>query len=130
VGRLEERREHPGTSEQIPSIPAPLTALVGRAPELQALGEIMRKSRLVTLTGPAGVGKTRTAIELGLRQVHHRADGVWLVDLASVGPSTGPTDDVAAEAARVLGIRGAKRDATTDVLRRYLAAVSGARQGP
>jgi predicted ATPase/DNA-binding CsgD family transcriptional regulator len=121
VGRPAERREQTEISERIPSIPAPLTALVGRASELQALTEIMRKSRLVTLTGPAGVGKTRTAIELGLLQTRQRADGVWLVDLASVGPSTGPTEDVAAAAARVLDIRGAKWDATTDVLRRYLA---------
>ena len=73
--------------------------------------------RLVTLTGPAGVGKTRTAIELGRRQARRRADGVWLVDLASVGA----IEDVAAEAARVLDIRGAARDATTDAVRRYLA---------
>jgi len=110
-----------GTSERIPSIPSPLTALVGRASEIHALSEIIRKSRLVTLTGPAGVGKTRTAIELGHRQIGNRADGVWLVDLAAVGPAVGPTEDVAAEVARVLDIRGAKRDATTDVLRRYLA---------
>jgi predicted ATPase/DNA-binding CsgD family transcriptional regulator len=120
VGRLAEG-ERTETSERLPYIPAPLTALIGRASELQALSEIMRKSRLVTLTGPAGVGKTRTAIELGLRQARQRADGVWLVDLASVAPSIGPTDDVAAEAARVLDIRGAKGDATTEVLWRYLA---------
>ena len=51
--RLEERREHTGTSKRIPSLSAPLTALVGGASELQALSEILRKSRLVTLTGPA-----------------------------------------------------------------------------
>jgi predicted ATPase/DNA-binding NarL/FixJ family response regulator len=71
----------------------------------------------VTLTGPAGVGKTRTAIELGRGQARQRADGVWLVDLASVGPA----EDVAAETARVLGIRGVARDAMTDAVRRYLA---------
>jgi predicted ATPase/DNA-binding CsgD family transcriptional regulator len=120
VGRLAEG-ERTETSERLPSIPAPLTALLGRASELQALSEMLRKSRLVTLTGPAGVGKTRTAIELGLRQIRQRADGVWLVDLASVAPSIGPTEDVAAEAARVLDIRGAKGGATTEVLWRYLA---------
>jgi hypothetical protein len=52
VVRLEERREHTGT-ERVPSLSAPLTALVGRASELQALSEILRKSRLVTLTSPA-----------------------------------------------------------------------------
>jgi predicted ATPase len=69
------------------------------------------------VTGPAGVGKTRTAIELGIGQARQRADGVWLVDLAAVRPS----EDVAAEAARVLGIRGAPRDAAIAMVRRYLA---------
>jgi non-specific serine/threonine protein kinase len=72
---------------------------------------------VVTLTGPAGVGKTRTAVELGRIQARQRADGVWLVDLTSVGRA----EDVAAEAAQVLGIRGAARDAATDAVRRYVA---------
>ncbi len=71
----------------------------------------------MTLTGPAGVGKTRMVIEIGRRHGRKWADGIWLVDLASVAP----TEDVAAEAARVFGIGGALRGATTDVLRRYLA---------
>lgn len=115
--RLEERREQVGPSRSIPSIPAPLTRLIGRTSELQVVSDLLRRARLVTLTGPAGVGKTRTAIELGRRQARQRADGVWLVDLASVRP----TEDVAAEAARALGIRGAALDATTDALQRYLA---------
>jgi predicted ATPase/DNA-binding CsgD family transcriptional regulator len=78
---------------------------------------MLHRSRLVTLTGPAGVGKTRTAIELGRSQARQRADGVWFVDLASVSR----TEDVAPEAARVLDIRGAARDASTDAVRRYLA---------
>ena len=117
MGRLEERREQNGPSSSVPSIPAPLTALIGRASELQAVGDMLRRARLVTLTGPAGVGKTRTAIELGRGQARQRADGVWLVDLASVRRAA----DVAAETARVLGIRGAGRDAMTDAVRRYLA---------
>jgi predicted ATPase len=91
--------------------------LIGRASELKAVGDMLRRARLVTLTGPAGVGKTRTAIELGRGQARQRADGIWLVDLASVRP----TEDVAAETARVLGIRGAGRDTMADAVRRYLA---------
>src|SRR5215207_2319664 len=117
MGRLDERREDDGLFGSIPSVPAPLTRLIGRASELQAVGEMLRRARLVTLTGPAGVGKTRTAIELGRGQVRQRADGVWLVDLASVRR----TEDVAAETARVLGIRGAGRDAMPDTVLRYLA---------
>jgi predicted ATPase/DNA-binding CsgD family transcriptional regulator len=98
-------------------MPAPLTALIGRASELRAVGDLLRRARLVTLTGPAGVGKTRTAVELGRGQARQRADGVWLVDLASVGRA----EDVAAEAARMLDVRGAAREATTDAVRQYLA---------
>src|SRR5215204_1081825 len=116
MGRLDERREHYGPFGSIPSVPAPLTRLIGRESELQAVGGLLRRARLVTLTGPAGVGKTRTAVELGRGQAQRWADGVWLVDLASVGRA----EDVAVEAARVLGIRGAARDSTTDAVRRYL----------
>jgi len=71
----------------------------------------------VTLTGPGGVGKTRTAVELGRRQARRRSDGVWLVDLASVAEAA----DVAAVTARVLDVRGAAGGVTTGVLRGYLA---------
>ena len=74
MGRLDERREHDGPIGSIPSIPAPLSKLIGRASELHAVGEMLRRARLVTLTGPAGVGKTRTAVELGRERARQRAD--------------------------------------------------------
>ena len=99
------------------NLPAPLTSLVGREAELEGIAEALRRSRLVTLTGPGGVGKTRLALELARRQVGRRTDGVWLVDLAS-GPQA---PDVAAETARTLDV-GSRRGATwTDVLVSYLA---------
>jgi hypothetical protein len=49
VGRLDGRREHSGPSGSIPSMPAPLTVLIGRAAELQAVSEMLRRARLVTL---------------------------------------------------------------------------------
>jgi predicted RNA-binding protein with PIN domain len=82
VDRLEEPREHNGPYGSTPSIPAPLTRLIGRTSELQAVGDMLHRSRPVTLTGPAGAGKTRTAIELGRSQARQRADGVWFVEHA------------------------------------------------
>lgn len=117
MGRQEERREHSGPYGSSPSIPAPLTELIGRASELEAVNDVLRRARMVTLTGPGGVGKTRMAVELARRQLRQRADGVWLVDLASLAAP----EDVAAETARALDIHGAAVGATTEAVRRYLA---------
>src|SRR5438874_1103615 len=47
----------------IPALPAQLTSFVGRGEELRRISELLSRSRLVTLTGPGGTGKTRLAIE-------------------------------------------------------------------
>jgi predicted ATPase/DNA-binding CsgD family transcriptional regulator len=94
-----------------------LTSLVGRRVELNGIAEAMRKFRLVTLTGPGGVGKTRLALELARREIDRRTDGVWLVDLASVLEAS----DVAAETARMLDVRARRGDSWTDALSSYLA---------
>jgi predicted ATPase/DNA-binding CsgD family transcriptional regulator len=99
------------------NLPAPLTSLLGRGRELEGVAETLRRTRLVTLTGPGGVGKTRLALELAHRQLRRRPDGVWLVDL------TAGTDapEVGAETARMLGLRSAPGTTVTDSLRGYLA---------
>src|SRR6185295_2226218 len=63
----------------VPAVPTPLTPLVDRAAELARLEDWLARPdiRLVTLTGPAGAGKTRLAIEVGLRP------GARFVDVAA-----------------------------------------------
>ena len=62
----------------------PLTALIGREDERLEVAERLKRSRLVTLTGPGGIGKTRLAIEVASEVVAGFADGVWLVSLDSL----------------------------------------------
>ena len=99
------------------NLPAPLTSLIGRARELQGIGEALRRARLVTLSGPGGVGKTRLALQVAHRQVARRASGVWLVDLAA--GSDAP--DVPGETARVLDLRSPRGTTATEGLRQHLA---------
>lgn len=68
------------------SVPLPLTRLIGREHEIAAITAQFRQSttRLVTLTGPAGVGKTRLAIEVALAVQGEYKDGVTFVSLADV----------------------------------------------
>jgi len=60
------------------------SSFVGRDEELAEATEVLAASRLVTLTGVGGVGKTRLALQLAAEQLARFPDGVWFCDLASV----------------------------------------------
>jgi predicted ATPase/DNA-binding SARP family transcriptional activator len=64
------------------SIPIPLTSFIGREQELKEVAALLSKSRLVTLTGSGGVGKTRLAIQVIAEALEQFPDGVWFLDLA------------------------------------------------
>ena len=66
------------------NLPAQLTSFVGRDEDLERVARLLAESRLVTLTGPGGAGKTRLAVEVGARVADRVPDGVWFVPLAPV----------------------------------------------
>ncbi|MFI7237963.1 ATP-binding protein [Streptomyces cyaneofuscatus] len=87
------RLQHPFTDPDDPdsprsapagNVPAELNRFVGRETELAALGGLLEESRLVTVVGVAGVGKTRCAGRVAALTEKRYCDGVWLAELSPV----------------------------------------------
>lgn len=94
------------------NLPVPPAAILGRAADLAMLQTLLASERLVTLTGPGGVGKTRLAVEAAHALADRFPDGVWFIDLAAL------TDghEVEHAVARVIGVRDAGRRPLTERL--------------
>lgn len=71
-----------GTAGVSPVLPQALTSFVGRERELAEVRRLMERARLVTLTGPGGIGKTRLALRVAAAAARAFEDGAWFVDLA------------------------------------------------
>lgn len=78
------------------NLPAPVTELIGREHAVGRVRELMTGSRLITLTGPGGVGKTSVALAVGRELAKCYPDGVWLVDLTTWDGSGDPAELVLA----------------------------------
>ncbi len=105
-------------------LPTFLTSFVGREHDREQLIEMLDAHRLVTVTGPGGVGKTRLAVEVA-GDLRHRFDGgVWLVDLAAIPASAA---DVAVIATAVAATLRANVDDPEHVVERIAAALRSAR---
>lgn len=69
--------------EEVPNnLPITLSTFVGREGELRQVADALDRSRLVTLTGPGGAGKSRLALQVAADRIDVYPDGVWLVELA------------------------------------------------
>ena len=87
---------------EIPNnLPFQATSFIGRERELKEVRDLLGASRLLTLLGMGGLGKTRLSLQTAAEQIHHFPDGVWFLDLA---PISDPALMVS-ETAQVLGVR-------------------------
>jgi predicted ATPase/class 3 adenylate cyclase/DNA-binding CsgD family transcriptional regulator len=107
-----------GVTAGVHGFPAVLTRFIGRSRELNEVADLLDRYRLVTVTGPGGVGKTRLSGEVAQRLAGRFADGVWLAELAGVADP----DLVPAAVATALGVQQASGGPVMEALAEVLAA--------
>lgn len=102
---------------RLPPLPADASSFVGRDRELAELKALLDRSRLLTLAGPGGVGKTRLALELGRAVEASYPGGAALVELAALGDPRLIPDAVAS----ALDVRGMPGQGLIDAIAEFLA---------
>lgn len=102
-------------------LPARVTSFVGRRAELDRLRLLLSQSRLVTLLGPGGSGKTSLAVELAREVADDFADGVWFVDLAPLADPSLVEPTVASR----LGVSEQSGQSIRDEIEAYLSTRRG-----
>src|ERR671921_1626647 len=107
------------TPERPPNnLPSALSSFVGRKKELTEVSRLLEDTRLLTLTGAGGCGKTRLALAAADKLVEKFEEGVWMVDLAPLAdPSLVPQ-----AVASTLGVREQPGRSLTETLSDYLAS--------
>ena len=99
------------------NLPFELTMFIGREAAIADVVRLLRRGALVTLSGPAGAGKTRLALEVAARQREGFRDGVWFVDLAALARPELIADSIAA----ATGLTQSGRSLSAAVLVDWLA---------
>ncbi len=99
----------PAARRRLTNLPSGLTTFVGREDAQAVVGRMLKKARLVTLSGPGGSGKTRLALRVAEQALSAYPDGAWLCELAGLARQAdrgGATDGdpVAAAVASALGL--------------------------
>jgi predicted ATPase len=83
-------------AERTGNLPLPVSSFIGRERELEQTSAALGQARVVTLTGPGGVGKTRLALQAAAQVAPRFGDGAWLCELALIRDPAGVDDAVAA----------------------------------
>jgi predicted ATPase/class 3 adenylate cyclase len=90
-------------------LPAQPSSFIGRRPEVEELDELLRHTRLLTITGAGGAGKSRLALRIAAEASLRYPDGVWFVDLATTVDASAVSARIAAE----IGLPDGKDELTT-----------------
>ncbi len=120
IRRTDSRRQFPPLSSLDSvrnNLPVQLTSFIGRDDEVRELVALVSRTRLMTLTGSGGCGKTRLSLQVAADVVSEFPDGVWFVDLAPVRDG----DQVAAEVANALLLQPGPLQSSLETLLAYLS---------
>jgi predicted ATPase/class 3 adenylate cyclase len=98
------------------NLPVHLTSFIGREQEMAEAQRLLTNTRLLTLTGSGGCGKTRLALQVAAEVAEQFADGVWLVELAALADAALVPQSVAT----ALGVREEPGRSLTTTLTEYL----------
>jgi predicted ATPase/Tfp pilus assembly protein PilF len=98
------------------NLPQQLTRFIGRQPEIADIRRLLTSTRLLTLAGPGGIGKTRLALQVATDSLHEYHDGVWFVEFASLSDA----DLVPQTVASALGVREERGRSITDTVIDFL----------
>jgi len=122
ISRVHETTEISESAESIPTnLPIQLTTFIGRQAEIAEITGLLSRAepvRLVTLTGPGGIGKTRLSLQTAIGLSHLYPDGIWFVDLA---PLSSP-ELVPQTVASTLSVAGTPGQTSEEVLMAFLRA--------
>src|SRR5215475_11628676 len=105
-------------AERSGNLPVPVSSFIGRERELEQTTATLGQARMVTLTGPGGVGKTRLALQAAGQVAPRFGDGGWLCELAPVRDPAGVDDAVAAVYSLTVRAGQSAREALVEFLRR------------
>ena len=121
VGPVTEAREDVGkasAARALSNLVQPRTSFIGRERALAEIKKLLPGTRLLTLVGIGGIGKTRLAVQVAREVVEHYRDGVWLVELGAISdPAL-----VVTAVARALGIHEQPQKSVQDTLCGYVKA--------
>jgi predicted ATPase/DNA-binding CsgD family transcriptional regulator len=89
AGLLGEPTETSDSPDVTPphNLPAQVTSFIGRQREIAEVKNLLADTRLLTLSGPPGTGKTRLALQVASQVLHHFEDGAYFVELAPISDS-------------------------------------------
>jgi predicted ATPase len=107
-----------GLMATLNNMPAQVSSFIGRDAELAAVRGLLARSRLVTLTGVGGAGKTRLGLQVAAGLLDGTGDGVWFADMA-------PLQDPGLVAVTVADVLGVRREPGRVVLDTVMEAVGG-----